>query len=83
MNRRGTHIRKKDLEHLAELAKSELNRVSQARKAIAKIRAETGSPVLEIAEHGGISGIALIDRIAADLARHRANESVPRTAHRR
>ena len=56
-NRRGPHLRKKDLEHLAELARSELNRVADARKAIAKIRAETGGPVLEIAEHGDLSGI--------------------------
>ena len=73
-NRRGPHSRKKDLEHLAELAKSELNRATEARKAIAKIRSETGGPVLEIPEHSGISGIELIDRIAADLARHREDE---------
>jgi len=83
MNRRGPHIRKKDLEHLAELAKSDLNRVAQARKAIAKIRAETGAPVLEISEYGGLSGIELMDRIAAELARNRANETSPRAAHRR
>jgi anion-transporting ArsA/GET3 family ATPase len=82
-NRRGLHIRKKDLEHLAALAKSELNRVAEARKAIAKIRTETGASVLEIAEHGGLSGIELIDRIAADLARHREDETIPRAAHRR
>jgi arsenite-transporting ATPase len=82
-NRRGLHIRKKDLEHLAELAKSELNRVAEARKAIAKIRTETGAPLLEIAEHGGLSGIDLIDRIAAGLALHREDEPVPRAAHRR
>jgi anion-transporting ArsA/GET3 family ATPase len=82
-NRRGRHLHRKDLEHLAELAKSELKRAADARKAIAKIRAETGGPVLEIAEHSGMSGIELIDRIAADLARHREDETVPRTAHRR
>jgi anion-transporting ArsA/GET3 family ATPase len=82
-NRRGPHIRKKDLEHLAELAKSELNRVAEARKAIAKIRTETGSPVLEIAEHSGLSGIDLIDSIATDLARNREHETAPRAAHRR
>jgi anion-transporting ArsA/GET3 family ATPase len=73
-NRRGPHLRKKDLEHLAELAKSELNRAAEARKAIAKIRRETGGPVLEIPEHSGISGIGLIDRLAADLARLSGNE---------
>jgi anion-transporting ArsA/GET3 family ATPase len=81
-NRRGPHIRKKDLEHLAELAKSELTRVAQARKAIAKIRTETGGPVLEIPEHNGLSGIALIDRIAADLARNLEHRPKSRTAHR-
>lgn len=81
-NRREPHIRKKDLEHLAELAKSELTRVAQARKAIAKIRTETGGPVLEIPEHNGLSGIALIDRIAADLARNLEHRPESRTAHR-
>ena len=79
-NRRTPRSRKKDLDHLAELAKSELTRVAEARKALAKIRTETGAPVLEIPEHSGISGIQLIDRLAADLARYRENETVPRAA---
>jgi anion-transporting ArsA/GET3 family ATPase len=82
-NRRGPHLRKKDLEHLAELAKAELNRATEARRALAKIRKETAGPVIEIAEHSGLSGIALIDRIVEDLARHREADSTPRTAHRR
>ena len=81
-NRRGPHLRKKDLDHLAELAKSELNRAAEARKALAKIRKETGGPVFEIAEHSGLSGIDLIDRITTDLARHREHEPAPRSAHR-
>jgi arsenite/tail-anchored protein-transporting ATPase len=80
-NRRGPHLRKKDLEHIAELAKSDLNRASDARKAIAQIRTATGGPVLEIAEHG-LSGIELIDSIAAELARHREGEATPRAADR-
>jgi len=80
--RRGPHLRKKDLEHLAELAKSELNRVLEARKALARIRAETGDPVLEIPDHRSLSGIELIDRIAAELARYRESEPAPRAAHR-
>ena len=83
LTNRGLHIRKKDLEHLVALAKSELNRVAEARKAIAKIRTETGGPVLEIAEHSGLSGIALIDSIATDLARHRQDEPAHQAAHRR
>ena len=83
-NRRGPHLRKKDLEHLAELARSELSRAADARKAIAKIRAETGGPVLEIAEYGGLAGIDLIDRIAAELAlaRDRENETAARAMPR-
>jgi arsenite-transporting ATPase len=81
-NRRGRHWHRKDLEHLAELAKSELKRAADARKAIAKIRTETGGPVLEIPEHSGMSGIELIDRIAADLAGHREDQSASRAAHR-
>lgn len=83
-NRRGRHLHKKDLEHLAELAKSELSRAADARNAIARIRTETSSPVFKIAEHGGLSGIALIDTIAAELARNREHEPAPRAAlHRR
>jgi anion-transporting ArsA/GET3 family ATPase len=82
-NRRGPHLRKKDLEHLAELAKSELSRAAQARKAIARIRTETDGPVFEIAEHSGLSGIALIDRIAGELARDLGAKPADRAAHRR
>ena len=82
-NRRGPHLRKKDLDHLAELAKSELSRAVEARKALARIRTETAAPVLEVAEHSGLSGIELIDPIAADLARHREARPTTHAAHRR
>src|SRR5580658_10464289 len=80
-NRRGPHLRKKDLEHLAELAKSELSRAAQARKALARIRTETDGPVFEIAEHSGLSGVALIDTIAGELARDLAAKPIARAAH--
>jgi anion-transporting ArsA/GET3 family ATPase len=82
-NRRGPHLRKKDLEHLTELAKSELSRAVQARKALARIRTETDGPALEIAEHSGLSGIALIDRIAGELARDLGAKPAACAAHRR
>jgi Anion-transporting ATPase len=82
-NLRGPNWRKKDLEHLASIARADLNRAEEARKAIARIRNETDTPVLEIAEHSGLSGIELIDRVAADLASHREEESAPRVASRR
>ena len=81
-SRRGAHLRKKDLEHLAELARSELSRASEARKALARIRAETSTPVLEVFEQSGLSGIALIDRLAAELARYREHETAHRAVHR-
>jgi len=82
-NRHGPRLRKKDLEHLAALARSELNSAAEARKALARIRHETSTPVLEISEHGGLSGRRLIDRIAAELAAYREREPVARTAPRR
>jgi hypothetical protein len=80
-NLRGPNLRKKDLEHLASIARADLNRAQEARKAIARIRKETGAPVVEIAEHSGLSGIELIDRVAADLASGRKEETAPRLAH--
>jgi arsenite-transporting ATPase len=70
MNRRGPRNRKRNLEHLAELAESELRRVSEARKAIAAIRTATGGPVIELAEHRNRAGTELIESLAADLARN-------------
>ncbi len=81
-SRRAPRSRKKDLDHLAELAKSELTRLADARKALAKIRKETDGPVLEIPEHSGISGVDLIDRLAADLSSYREKEAVQRSAQR-
>jgi len=50
-NRRVPRNRKKNLEHLAEIAESELRRVAEARKALATIRTATASPLIEIPEH--------------------------------
>ena len=69
-NRRVPRNRKKNLEHLAEIAESELRRVAEARKALATIRSATASPLIEIPEHRSLAGIDLIDSIAADLARN-------------
>lgn len=78
-NRRGPRTRKKNLEHLAELAASELRRGSEARAAIVAIRAATGGPVIELAEHPSMAGIELIESLAADLAR--AGEMSPPEIH--
>jgi anion-transporting ArsA/GET3 family ATPase len=83
IDRRGPRVRKKDLEHLAAIARSDLNRAAQARKAVSRIHAETGAPIVEIGEHSGLSGVDLIDCIAAELTRDRENETTTRAAHRR
>lgn len=82
-NRHGPGLRKKDLEHLAALARSELRRAAEGRKALARIRHETGAPVLEISDHSGLSGRGLIDRVVADLASQREPETAPRALPRR
>jgi anion-transporting ArsA/GET3 family ATPase len=69
-NCRVPRIRKKNIEHLAEIADSELRRVAEARKALATIRTATASPLIEIPEHRSLAGIDLIDSVATDLARH-------------
>ena len=69
-NGRVPRTRKKNLEHLAEIAESELRRVAEARKALATIRTATASPLIEIPEHQSLAGIDLIDSITADLARN-------------
>lgn len=76
-NRHGPGLRKKDLEHLAALARSELKRAAEGRKALARIRYETGTPALEIPDHSGLSGLRLIERVTADLASQREQETAP------
>ena len=75
-NNRAPRNRKENLEHLAEIAESELRRVAEARKALATIRtANRISADREIAEHRSLAGIDLIDSIAADLTRNTGNRS--------
>jgi hypothetical protein len=69
-NGRVSRTRKKNLDHLAEIAESELRRVAEARKALATIRTATASPLIEIPEHRNLAGIDLIDSVATDLARN-------------
>jgi anion-transporting ArsA/GET3 family ATPase len=67
--RRGARSKQKHFDHLAELAASQLHRAAETRAALARIRAAASEPVIEIPEHPGLSGVELIDRLAADLAR--------------
>lgn len=67
-SRRGPGLRSVHLEHLADLARSELRHVSETRKAISQIRIATQTPVIEIPEHAGLSGLELIGQLSRDLA---------------
>lgn len=78
--RRGARGKQKHLDHLAELAASQLHRASESRAALAKVRAAVKEPVIEIPEHRGLAGIQLIESLAADLAD--AESIAPRTVHR-
>ena len=68
-NRHVPRNRKKHLEHLAEIAASELRRAAESRKALATIRTATSAQLIEIPEHRNSSGTELIEHVAADLAR--------------
>jgi hypothetical protein len=50
------------------LAESELVSAEDSRKAASRIRRATHASLIEVAEHGGIDGLDLIDRLTADLA---------------
>jgi Anion-transporting ATPase len=51
--------------HLADIARAELMQHSRAARALARVRDETGLPVLTLGEHRGLCGRALIDALAS------------------
>ncbi len=67
MRRRAPHLDQKQVAHLGEIARAGLRRANDVRAALARVRGETRAEVIETNEHAGLSGAALIDRLAADL----------------
>lgn len=57
-----------DAEYLGKIAKAELDRASQAEKALAQLRAETNAPVIELPLMRGVSGGELVRALSHDLA---------------
>ncbi len=55
------------LRHLTELAHRELRRIAGERRALAGLRPAARCPVYEVPEYTGLSGAALIRRVADDL----------------
>jgi anion-transporting ArsA/GET3 family ATPase len=66
-HRRTPRDEKDRLEHLREIARSEVRRNSEALAALARLRAETGNSVAVTNEHPGLYGPALIEGLADDL----------------
>jgi len=72
--------RASDAEYLGKIAKSELDRASQADKALAQLRAETDAPVIELPLMAGVSGGELIRALAHDFAANPVEKSSKRAA---
>jgi anion-transporting ArsA/GET3 family ATPase len=69
-----------DAEYLGKIATSELDRASQADKALAQLRAETSAPVIELRLMRGASGNKLVRALAHDLAASPPEKSSKRAA---
>lgn len=67
-------------DYLARIAKTELDRASQAEKALAQLRAETSAPAFELPLLRGISGGELVRALARKLAANPVEKSPKRIA---
>jgi anion-transporting ArsA/GET3 family ATPase len=56
-----------DADYLAKIAKAELQRASQADKALAQLRDETSAPVIELPLLRGVSGGELVRQLADEV----------------
>ncbi len=57
----------KTIAHLRDLARAELDRATMSRRALARLRESIQSPVIELKEYRGLSGMELIESLAAEL----------------
>ena len=69
-----------EAEYFGKIAKSELERASYAKKALAQLRAETSAPVMELPLMHGLSGGELVRAIARELAPNPVEKSSRHTA---
>jgi anion-transporting ArsA/GET3 family ATPase len=70
-----------DADYLGRIAKAEIDRASQADKALARLRAETSAPMIELPLIRGMSGGDLVRALAHELNTHDAEKSSQRAAH--
>jgi anion-transporting ArsA/GET3 family ATPase len=66
--------------HLADVAQRELQRIAAERRALAELRAAAKCPVHEVPDYPGLSGAALIRRIADQLLASTAAPAVAQGA---
>ncbi len=57
----------KSATNLRELARAELDRAARSRSALAQLKERIQSPVIELGEHRGCSGMELVRALAAEL----------------
>jgi anion-transporting ArsA/GET3 family ATPase len=69
-----------DAEYLGRIAKNELDRASQAEKALSQLRAETSIPAIELPLLRGVSGGELVRALAHELAANAGEKSSKRVA---
>jgi anion-transporting ArsA/GET3 family ATPase len=69
-----------DAEYLGKIARSELDRASQAEKALTQLRAETSAPVIELPLMRGAAGGELVRALERNLAAISVEKSSKRAA---
>ena len=69
-----------DAEYLGKVAKAELDRASQAKRALEQLRNESNAPVIQLPMAQGISGAELVRSLANELAENSAAPASSRAA---
>jgi len=78
LKRRGSLRRKLNhLDHLSALAHQELERTTQAREALAMLRARTASAIIELREYRNLFGAALVRQLTADVTGDEGQQAHP------
>lgn len=65
----GLRRKLKTLNHLCDLARAELERAAASRRALAQLKDRIRSPIIELEDYPGCSGLELVKTMAADLVR--------------
>jgi anion-transporting ArsA/GET3 family ATPase len=58
----------KTMDHLCDLARAELERAAVSRRALTQLRERLQSPIIELQDHRGLSGLDLVKALALELS---------------